>query len=100
MPRNHNTNRNGYAWTQAEISAVWQKGTVIPGYNSKEYRKDKCGKWMKFGDHGNRNAQYGWEIDHINPVSNGGGDEIGNLQPMHWSNNASKSDSLTWTCPK
>ncbi len=100
MPRNHNTNRNGYAWTQAEISAVWQRGYLLPGYPSNEWRQDECGKRMRFGEHGNRDSEYGWEIDHINPVSNGGGDQIDNLQPLNWSNNASKSDSLTWTCPK
>ena len=44
------------------------------------------------------NHNYGWEIDHINPVASGGGDEIGNLQPLNWKNNSAKGDKLNWQC--
>lgn len=54
---------------------------------------------MKYSEHGNRNSEHGWEIDHINPVSNGGGDELPNLQPLNWKNNADKGDKLNWVCP-
>ncbi len=53
---------------------------------------------MQYSEHGNRNSNYGWEIDHINPVANGGGDEINNLQPLYWDNNAKKGDNLNWRC--
>ncbi len=55
---------------------------------------------MKWSEHGNRDSKYGWEIDHINPVANGGGDELNNLQPLNWVNNANKGDKLNWTCPE
>lgn len=97
-PRKHNTNKNGGAWTQQEINSVWDNGTVVAGYSSNIWRKDKCGSWMKFDEYGNRNSQNGWEIDHINAVANGGGDEPGNLQPLNWANNAAKSDKISWTC--
>ncbi|KUG25132.1 hypothetical protein ASZ90_005048 [hydrocarbon metagenome] len=41
---------------------------------------------------------YGWEIDHIIPLSLGGTDDIANLQPLHWENNRKKSDNLEWSC--
>jgi len=44
---------------------------------------------MKRDDYGNRNSDYGWEIDHIDPD---GGDDISNLQQLQWKNNVDKSD--------
>jgi 5-methylcytosine-specific restriction endonuclease McrA len=98
MVRRPNTNRNGGAWTPAEKAAVWQKGREIPDYSKDLWRHDACGKVMNWNEHGNRNSANGWEIDHINPVSNGGGDELFNLQPLNWDNNAKKGDSLNWRC--
>ena len=54
---------------------------------------------MKFNEHGNRFSKYGWEIDHIDLVANGGGDDLNNLQPLNWNNNASKGDDDDWSCP-
>jgi len=99
MARKSNTNRNDGAWTEAQKNDVWKKGTIISGESADVWRKDKCGKKMKRSEHGNRDSDYGWEIDHINPVSNGGGDDISNLQPLQWENNSDKGDSLSWTCP-
>lgn len=76
---------------------VWTKGQVIPGYDSRVWRKDMCGKIMCYSDHG-KTTQYGWEIDHILPVAKGGTDYFSNLQPLHWSNNRTKSDKYPWYC--
>ena len=54
---------------------------------------------MNLSELGNRDSKHGWEIDHINPVSNGGTDNIDNLQPLYWKNNADKGDILKWRCP-
>ena len=62
-------------------------------------RYDKCDNPIKYSEHGNRESANGWEIDHIDPVSNGGTDDLSNLQPLFWRNNASKSEDLDWTCP-
>ncbi len=98
MPRNHNTNQAGGNWTPEQVKEVWEKGTPAIGYSKDLWRHDKCGAVMKWTDHGNRDSKSGWEIDHINPVSNGGSDSIGNLQPLNWENNAKKGDSLNWKC--
>lgn len=98
MNRQHNTNRHGSKWSKEQINDVWSKGRIIDNFSPLEWRWDKCGSVMKFSEHGNRNSEFGWEIDHINPVANGGGDELTNLQPLCWENNAKKSDQLNWNC--
>ena len=83
MNNSYNTNTSGGDWTKQQIDAVWRKGRIVSGYDGNVYRKDGCDAWMKYSDWGNTN-QYGWEIDHINPSSNGGSDELSNLQPLQW----------------
>ncbi len=97
--RKYNTNKQGETWSEADKKNVWVKGRVIPGFYHGIVRWDKCGKVIQYTAFGNREAAYGWEIDHIHPVAEGGDDEILNLQPLHWTNNAAKGDSVNWICP-
>ena len=74
------------------IKQVWEKATVVPGYSPDEWRKDQCGAWIGWRYYGNRNSQYGWEIDHITCIANGGTDALSNLRPLQWENNASRQN--------
>lgn len=94
---------NGYNFRyvdEATKVAVWNKGAPIPGYAPDVWRYDKCGKPMRYSDHGDRDSSVGWEIDHIYPKALGGGDHLSNLQPLHWTNNAAKGDDPYWYCGK
>ncbi len=53
------------------------------------WRKDECGAWIGRQDYGNRDSEYGWEVDHLSP---GGTDQVSNLMPLQWQNNIDKSD--------
>jgi hypothetical protein len=86
------------SFTSDTIQKVWEKGTVVPNNDPNVWRKDECGAWIGRSEYGNRDSQYGWEIDHITPVSEGGGDDLSNLRPLQWQNNAEKQGGRL-TCP-
>jgi 5-methylcytosine-specific restriction endonuclease McrA len=80
------------SFSQKMIDDVWRKGNIpIPGKEG-EWRKDQCGAWIRYKDYGDRDSDYGWEIDHITPESKDGESILENLRPLHWRNNAGKSD--------
>lgn len=98
MARQHNTTTRGGSFDQQTIEAVWQKAQPVAGYNPNEYRKDSCNMWIQKGSYG-MTTDYGWEVDHLKPVSLGGSDVLGNLQPLHWRNNRGKGDDYPhWKC--
>lgn len=99
MARAFNTTKDGNSWSEETKKAVWAKAANYDKMDPISFKKDKCGKGICWSDYGNRNDPWGWEIDHINPVANGGGDELSNLQPLNWKNNADKADKLNWSCP-
>jgi len=72
---------------------IWQKATIVPGYDSTRYRKDRHGWWIAYDEYGQLTT-YGWEFDHIRPSSLMGSDEVSNLQPLHWRANRAKSNRL------
>jgi hypothetical protein len=78
-------------FTTEVVEAVWQKASIQINNNPNEFRKDTCGAWILRSAYGNRNSQFGWEIDHITPNGN---DHISNLQPLHWENNVAKADGV------
>jgi len=77
------------AWSDEVIQKVWEKAAAVTGNDTDEWRKDECGAWIGRRYYGSREAQFGWEIDHISP---GGSDALSNLRPLQWENNVDKSD--------
>lgn len=94
--RQPNTKADGSAFDAAVVEAVWGKAPPADGF--KYIKKDRCGALIckeRFG----KTESLGWEIDHVLPVSMGGGDDLGNLQPLQWQNNTSKADRYPdWEC--
>lgn len=78
--------------------AVWAKARAMPGNDPSVIRMDACGAWIKWAEYGNTNSQWGWEIDHIVPVSRGGSGFLANLQPLQWQNNREKGNSPLLIC--
>ncbi len=108
MARQPNTTVSGKPFDDATVEAVWAKAKEQGGFTiltrglipSAALRKDTCGASIRRDAYGTTGT-YGWEIDHIKPVAKGGGDELDNLQPLHWENNRHKGDDWPkWTCKK
>jgi hypothetical protein len=96
MPRQPSTRTDGSKFDRVTIDAVWGRATPERGYVT--FRKDKCGASMQRRRYG-QTGDWGWEIDHIKPVSLGGTDDLRNLQPLHWRNNRHKGDNYPdWDC--
>lgn len=81
-------------YTNDLILQVWEKGTIVPGFDPREFRKDVCGAWMCFSKYGIRADDKGWEIDHVYPKAKikpeKNADILLNLRPMQWENGVSK----------
>lgn len=71
------------------IEKMWLEAAIEQGFNPEIWRKDFAGAWIR-RDHYNIRSRYGWRIDHIRPLQNGGTDELNNLQPIHWRNDVQK----------
>ena len=73
--------------------AAWNKAGPVPGYDASNYRKDRFGFWIAFNEYG-KTSTYGWEIDHVWPLSKGGLAVLSNEVATHWKNNRAKSDNF------
>lgn len=89
------------SFTNEQLLMIWKKSKYVSEINEQNgYRKDSCGAWINLKNYGDRNSKYGWEVDHIIPLAEGGSDNMFNLQPLHWKNNASKNDGLLFCVVK
>lgn len=83
---------------------VWEKGINIEGYPQDMVRKDACGALIVYEDFQNEESLFGWDVDHIVPISilaekgveNDKMEDIRNLRPMNVANVISKGDSYPY----
>ncbi len=74
--------------TEVEELAVWAKGRVIPNYDPAVWRRDDYGNAMRYADYGDRDSDFGWELDHRIPSALGGTSDLANKRPLHYKANA------------
>ena len=78
---------------------LWELMPTAEGKDCAKFRLDSCGALMEWDRYGDRQSDFGWEIDHVVPKSlltergatENEIDDEDNLRPMHWKNNDTKS---------
>src|SRR6267143_1181989 len=78
--------------SQDNVWDVWSKGEIFGGNDPVFWRRDEFGAWIFRSHYERKDSEYGWVIDHIKPIAEGGTDDISNLRPMHWKNTVRKAD--------
>ncbi len=81
--------------TSKQKEHAWNGANIIKGENPDVWRKDKYGDTIKYSSYGTY-GEYGWEVDHKNPKSNGGTDHLRNIQALHTETNREKSDNCNF----
>ena len=77
--------RSQYArglYTEEQRAAVWAKAQPIVGWDPNDWRVDRHGNPLFRGHYGDSSSSFGWEIGHVVPREDGGGEELSNLRPQ------------------
>lgn len=76
-------------YTRQQIDQLWEMAKSDSLRDSREYRKDFAGAWIRKDMFGYQ-SQYGWTVCRKLPRARGGSDDESNLMPVHWRNNRFK----------
>lgn len=81
-------------YTEPERLAIFKATTshISSLHEELGIRKDRKGNEIMWARYGDRDSVYGWEVDHVIALANGGSDHISNLQALQWKANVEKSD--------
>lgn len=78
-----------------KIEHAWEKAHKMRGENPDMWRKDDHGNIIRKASYGTR-GEYGWEIDHKNPIAKGGTEHLRNIRALHHEENREKSDKYPY----
>ena len=78
-------------YTPGELRAIWKKGEIVSERKPSEWRRDDFGNHIRFDDYGDRDSVFGWEVDHIVPLADGGTNKPSNLRPLQWESNVERN---------
>lgn len=73
-------------FNHTDMGDVWASVGECAG---REKCIDPWGREIHRNEYGKK-TEFGWNIDHVRPISYGGSNELENLQPLHWKTNKEK----------
>jgi len=62
-------------WTEEELDIIFSKATLVQD----GLRKDASGEYIHRDAYGKAEHPWGWEVDHIKPISEGGTNKLNNV---------------------
>lgn len=80
---------------------AWEASRTVDGFNPDRVRLDACGAWISYEAYKDKESLFGWELDHIIPVTlletfevpSKLRDDPQNIRALHCRNNKSKGYS-------
>lgn len=67
----------------SKIESAWEKAEPVPGRDPHTWRKDTRGKLIRKRRYGHF-EEYGWELERIVPLAQGGTNDHSNLRAVNW----------------
>jgi hypothetical protein len=94
-----NSKKNATKDTLKEIA--WKTARIVDNHDANIERMDACGAWMHYEDFENYESAYGWNIDHVYPITklrdlkkpHNLWNHPTNIRAMQWQNNQSKANA-------
>lgn len=87
------------AFRPDEVQHAWEKCDSIAGRNPDIWRRDAVGNVIHRQAYGERQNEFGWEVDHSRPLQLQGTYHPNNLHALQWKQNASKGDEYPYHYP-
>ncbi|MDR3249988.1 MAG: hypothetical protein LBS95_02830 [Mycoplasmataceae bacterium] len=82
--------------SDAEVRKVWDNTAFGGGRNNLLFRKDVAGAYIKISEY-NKETEFGWVLDLLEPLEKGGKLEVNNCLALHWKNaKARKAKTEEW----
>lgn len=80
---------------------AWKGARIVENHDPNTERLDACGAWIHYDDFENYESDFGWDIDHVYPlsklrllkVSRNLWNDVTNIRAMNWKNNQSKGNA-------
>jgi 5-methylcytosine-specific restriction endonuclease McrA len=93
--RKRGTDSDGHYFSDERVQEVWDKGHRVHGKDPEIYRRDDEGNVLHRYSYG-KDGPMSWEVDHSNPVSRGGSDNLRNLRPLQTDENREKGSKYPY----